>query len=75
MKKAILGLLVIAAVIGLRPAAKRIARKMHEHCERMAANCGQMIAQCRPRGEEVAGQADGARKSEQVPDRREAVAA
>jgi hypothetical protein len=37
MKKAIIGLVAVAAVIGLRPAVRRMGDKMREHCEQMAA--------------------------------------
>jgi hypothetical protein len=37
MKKAIVGLVAVGAVIGLRPVARRIGHEMHEHCEQMMA--------------------------------------
>ena len=53
MKKAIIGLAAVGAVIGLRPVVKRrIAHKMREHCQQMAAKCEQMMAgQSGDRGE------------------------
>ena len=45
MRKAILGLVAIGAVIGLLPILKRKAHKMRAHCEQMAAKCEQMMAQ------------------------------
>lgn len=53
MKKAILGLVAIGAVIGSRPVARRMGRKMREHCEQMAAQCKQMAGQFQTRGEAV----------------------
>jgi low affinity Fe/Cu permease len=35
MKKAIVGLLAVGAVIGLRQVMPRVGRKMREHCEQM----------------------------------------
>ena len=53
MKKAIFGLAAVGALIGLGPVLKRrIGRKMHEHCQQMAAKCKQMMAaQSGERGE------------------------
>lgn len=45
MKKAIVGLVAIAAVIGLLRVVWRKAHKMREHCEQMAAKCKQVMAQ------------------------------
>ena len=53
MKKAILGFVAIGAVIGSRPVARRMGRKMREHCEQMAAQCKQMAGQFGTRGEAV----------------------
>jgi hypothetical protein len=45
MKKAIVGVAAVGAVIALWPALKRrIVQKMHGHCQRMAATCRQMMA-------------------------------
>jgi hypothetical protein len=45
MKKLILGLVAIGAVIALRPVVKRrMVQKMGEHCKQMAARCKQMMA-------------------------------
>jgi len=53
MKKAIFGLAALGAVIGLRPVVKRrIAHKVRERCQQMAAKCKQMMAgQSGERGE------------------------
>ena len=53
MKKAILGFVALGAIIGLRPVARRMGRKMREHCEQMAAQCKQMTGQFGTRGEVV----------------------
>jgi hypothetical protein len=45
MKKAIVGLAAIAAIIGLLRVVKRKAHKLREHCEQMAGKCKQMMAQ------------------------------
>ena len=45
MRKAILGLVAIGAVIGLLPMLRRRAHEMRAHCEQMAAKCKQMMAQ------------------------------
>jgi hypothetical protein len=37
MKKAIVGLVAVGAVIGLRQVLPRVGQKMREHCERMIA--------------------------------------
>lgn len=46
MRKAILALVAVAAVIGLRPAAKR----MRAHARQMAAHCKEMAASYREAG-------------------------
>jgi hypothetical protein len=51
MKKAIVGLAALGAIIALRPAARRMEQKMREHCAQMAAQCKQMAAQVGGRGE------------------------
>jgi hypothetical protein len=43
MKKAIVGLVALGAVIALWPLARRTGHKMSEHCGRMAATCKQMM--------------------------------
>ena len=66
MKKAIIGLAAIGAVIALRPLVKRTGAKMREHCKQMMAgqagdrgegagmpdHCKQMMGQSEARGEE-----------------------
>jgi hypothetical protein len=44
MKKAIVGLAAVGAIVGIRRAS-RIAQKMREHCGQMAAQCKQMTTQ------------------------------
>ena len=56
MKKTILAFVLIGAVLAARPAVRRMGRKMSEHCEQMAAQCKQMLAQTGGR-EETAGSA------------------
>ena len=53
MKKLILGLVAVGALIALRPVVKRrMVRKMREHCSQMAAHCKEMMgAQGGGRGE------------------------
>jgi hypothetical protein len=53
MKKALVGLVVVGAVVGLRPVARRMGHKMREHCGQMAAQCKQMGVQFGGRGEAV----------------------
>ena len=53
MKKAIIGLVAVGVIVGLRPVATRMGREMREHCGQMAAQCKQMAAQCGGRGEAV----------------------
>lgn len=53
MKKGIVGLVAVGAVIGLRPLARRLNHKMREHYGQMAAHCKQMAAQFGGRGEAV----------------------
>ena len=36
MKKAIIGLVAIAAMLGLRPVLRRMGYQMRKHCEQMA---------------------------------------
>jgi len=53
MKKAIVGLSAVGAVVGLRPLARRMSHKMREHCRQMAARCKQMAEQFGGHGEAV----------------------
>ena len=76
MKKAIVGLAAVGAVIALGPVVKRrIGHKMREHCDEMAAKCKQMMAgQSGARGEDVGTQEHGEQLAGDVEDRRAAVA-
>jgi hypothetical protein len=47
MKKAIAGVLVVGAGIGLLVAARRMGQEMREHSEQMKAHCKQMAAHCK----------------------------
>ena len=53
MKKLILGLVAVGALIALRPVVKRrMVQKMSEHCKQMATHCKEMMgAQRGGRGE------------------------
>ena len=53
MKKLIVGVLAVGAVLALRPALRRqMAQRMREHCTQMAAQCKEMMgAQPRVRDE------------------------
>lgn len=53
MKKAMLGFVAIGALFGSRPAARRIGRKMREHCGQMAAQCKQLAGQFGTHGESI----------------------
>ena len=53
MKKVIVGLVAVGAVLALRPVGKRMAQKMREHCEQMAAKCQQKMGQCAGGGKEA----------------------
>jgi hypothetical protein len=53
MKKAIIGLVAVGVIVGLRLVATRMGREMREHCGQMAAQCKQMAAQYGGRGEAV----------------------
>jgi hypothetical protein len=53
MKKAIIGVMALGAIIGSRPLARRMRHKMQEHCEQMAAHCKQMAGQFGGHGEPV----------------------
>lgn len=52
-KKAIVVLVAVGVVAGLRPASRRIAHTARDHCEQMAEQCMQMAAQFGGRGEAV----------------------
>lgn len=52
MKKALVGLAAVGAIVGVRR-AKRVSQKMREHCGQMAAHCEQMATQFGGRGEAV----------------------
>lgn len=55
MKKAIVTLVAVVALVGLLPATRRIGRKMREHSGQMAAHCRQMAAQCKQMAAPVGG--------------------
>jgi hypothetical protein len=55
MKKLIIGLVAVAAVLALRPVGKRMAQKMREHCEQMAGKCQEKMAQPETGGQEIPG--------------------
>jgi hypothetical protein len=45
MKKVIVGLAAVGAVLALRPVLKhRMVQKMHKHCKQMGPKCKQMMA-------------------------------
>jgi hypothetical protein len=52
MKKAILGLAAVGAIVGVRRAT-RMVQKMREHCGQMAAQCKQMATGFGTRGEPI----------------------
>jgi hypothetical protein len=52
MKKLIVGLAAVGAIVGIRRAS-RMADKMRRHCEQMAAQCKQMATQFGGHGEAV----------------------
>ena len=52
MRKAIIGVAAVGAIIGLGVVSRRIGHKMLEHCGEMAAQCKPMMAgQVTERGE------------------------
>lgn len=55
MKKVIVGLVAVGAIIALRPVAGRVGHKMREHCEHMAGKCRQMMAAQPEQGGKAAG--------------------
>ena len=52
MKKALVALAAVGAIVGVRR-AMRMNQKMREHCGQMAAQCKQMVARFAARGEAV----------------------
>ena len=55
MRKAIIGVAAVGAIVGLGVVSRRIGHKMREHCGQMAAQCKQMVAgQFTERGEATA---------------------
>jgi hypothetical protein len=69
MKKAIVGLVAVGAVIGLRRVIPRVGQKMREHCE-------QMMAQFQGRGEATGHEAmDREAMAHKVREHREQMAA
>jgi hypothetical protein len=54
MKKALVGLAAVGAIVGVRR-ARRMSQKMREHCGQMAAQCKQMATQVGGRDEAVGG--------------------
>jgi predicted lysophospholipase L1 biosynthesis ABC-type transport system permease subunit len=44
MKKAIIGMLAIGAILALLPVARRTGQKMREHCEQMMGQFGDRAA-------------------------------
>jgi hypothetical protein len=57
MKKVIVGLVAVGALIALRPVVKRrVLAKMHEHCKQMAAHCREMMGAQRGGPAESTGQ-------------------
>jgi hypothetical protein len=52
MKKVILGLAAVGAIVGIRRAS-RMAKKMREDCAQMAVQCKQMATQFGGHGEPV----------------------
>jgi hypothetical protein len=52
MKKALVGLVAVGAIVGVRR-ARRMSQKMREHCGQMAAQCKQMATEVGGRGELV----------------------
>jgi hypothetical protein len=43
MKKALIGLVAIGAIVALRPVIARAGRKISEHCAQMASKCKEMM--------------------------------
>jgi hypothetical protein len=44
VKKVLIGMVAIGAIIALRSVAERSGQKMSEHCKQMAGKCKQMMA-------------------------------
>jgi hypothetical protein len=53
MKKVIVGLVAIGAIVGLRSARRGIGHKMRDHCGQMAERCMEMATQFAGRGDAV----------------------
>ena len=53
MKKEVVGLVAVGALIGFLLLARRMGHKMSEHCGQMAAQCKEMAVQFGARGEAV----------------------
>lgn len=47
MKKAIVGVAAVGAVVGGFVAARRVSQEMCEHSEQMKAHCREMAAHCK----------------------------
>jgi gas vesicle protein len=47
MKKAIVGVAAVGAVVGLLVAGRRMSAEMREHSKQMKADCKQMAAHCK----------------------------
>ena len=62
MKKAIVGLVTVAALVGMLPATRRISQKMREHSGQMAAHCKEMAAQCMQMAAQVGGRGEAVGK-------------
>ena len=62
MKRIILGLGAVGAVIAPRAAAKSSGQKMSEHCKQMAGRCRQMMAGQPGEGVETAGMREHCRE-------------
>jgi hypothetical protein len=63
MKKAIVTVLAIGAVLGLGFAARRMSRKMRSHVSEMAAQCKEMMAN-RNGGDAPSSEVEESRKTE-----------
>ena len=53
MKKMIVGVVAVGAIVGLPLARSRIAHKIRDHCGEMAERCMEMATQFAGRGEAV----------------------
>jgi hypothetical protein len=54
MKKAIIGVVAVSAVIGAGVLRRRVGNAMREHCEQMATQCKQMATRFGSRSAAVA---------------------